>query len=110
MFWNDLFRLAFERAEIAPLVPGEIEHQLCQAGCRSVQRVDTTIPISHGTDANRALCTHAIEMQNFLAPFLISTGVVTADQVNKICMQVQIDLVSRDFVGEWPVVAFIGQK
>jgi SAM-dependent methyltransferase len=109
-YWYDLFRLAFERAEIAPLAVYEIEHQLCQAGCRSVQRIDTTIPISHGTAAHRALCTHAIELQNFLAPFLLSTGVITTDQLNKICMQVHIDLVSKDFVGVWPVVAFIGQK
>jgi len=110
MYWFDLFRLAQERAEITPLVACDIEQQLYQAGCRSVQHIDTMIPISHGTAANRALCTHAIEMQNFLAPFLLSTGVVTADQLNKISMQVHIDLVSKDFVGVWPVVAFIGQK
>lgn len=110
MYWFDLCRLALERAEITPLVACEIERQLYQAGCSSVQRVDTKIPISYGTAGNRALCTHAIEMQNFLASFLLSTGIVTAEQLNKICMQVHIDLVSKDFVGVWPVVAFIGQK
>lgn len=109
-YWFDLFRLAFERAEIPPLVVSEIERQLYQAGCRSVQRIDTTIPISYGTAAHRALCTRAIEMLSFLAPLLLSSGVVAADQLDKICMQFQIDLVSKDFTGLWPVVAFIGQK
>jgi hypothetical protein len=108
-YWFDLFRLAFEHAEIAPLVVSEIEHQLCLAGCRSAQHVDTAIPISYGTAAHRALCTHAVELQNFLAPFLLSAGVVAADQLNQIYMQTQIDLVSKDFVGVWPVVAIIGQ-
>jgi SAM-dependent methyltransferase len=110
MYWNDLFRLAFERAEIAPFMADEIEHQLYLAGCCSVQRLDTKISISPGTAAHLALCTHASELQNFVAPFLISTGVVTADQVNKISIQFQIDLVSKDFAGEWPVIAFIGWK
>jgi ubiquinone/menaquinone biosynthesis C-methylase UbiE len=110
MYWFDLFRLAFERAEIAPLVVSEVEHQLCLTGCRAVQHVDTAISISYGTAAHRALCTHVSELQNFLAPFLLSAGVVAADQLDRIYMHVQIDLVNKDFVGVWPAVAFIGQK
>jgi ubiquinone/menaquinone biosynthesis C-methylase UbiE len=110
MYWFDLFRLAFERAEIPPLVVSEVEHQLYLLGCRVVQRIDTAISISYGSAAHRALCTHAIELQNFLSPFLLSAGVIAADQLNRIDMQVQIDLVNKNFLGTWPVVTFIGQK
>lgn len=106
----DLFHRALAQAAIDPDVTADTVHQLSLAGCTSVERVNTTISLSYGSPAHRLLSARAAELLHFLLPFFLHSGVIDRYQFERLTYQLQIDLAQENFLGEWPIVTYIGRK
>jgi len=100
------FSASGNQAGITPM----LRSLLRDAGCNNIQHMAHAIDYSFGEEGHQAFCKDCALAYRFAQPFLLSNGVATQEELDRIQQQLEWDMMQEDFRGVMFILTAWGQK